>query len=178
MASWPFRSTPVSTAYLGLGSNLDDRAALIEAALARLSTGGARITARSPLYETDPVTPDPQPPYLNAAARVETALDAGALLGLCLSIEHALGRIRPPGHPQAPRTIDIDILLFGDDVIERPGLSIPHPRLLVRQFARVPLADVAERGLRHPITGDRLDLATLQPSVRRWTPRPSSRHGP
>jgi 2-amino-4-hydroxy-6-hydroxymethyldihydropteridine diphosphokinase len=171
MASWPFRSTPVATAYLGLGSNLDDRAALIEGALSRLSTGGARVVARSPLYETDPVTPDPQPPYLNAAARVETALGAGALLGLCLSVEHALGRVRPPGRPQAPRTIDIDILLFGNEVIDLPGLSIPHPRLLVRQFARVPLADVAEPGLRHPVTGDRLDLVTLQPSVRRWNRR-------
>lgn len=168
MPSFPFRPSPLVTAYLGLGSNLGDRAALIDAALARLSTGGARVVARSPLYETDPVTPDPQPPYLNAVARVETGLEAGALLALCLSIEHALGRVRPAGRPHAPRTVDIDILLYGDAVIERPGLSIPHPRLLARQFVRVPLADVAEPDLRHPATGDRLDLAALHPSVRRW----------
>jgi len=167
--AWPFRSTSVVTAYLGLGSNLGDRAALIEGALARLVLAGAQVVARSPLYETDPVTPDPQPPYLNAAARVETTLEAGALLGLCLSIERALGRVRPAGHEQAARLIDIDILLYGDQIIDRPGLCIPHPRLLARQFARVPLADVAEPGLRHPVTGDRLDLATLHPSVRRWS---------
>src|SRR5215468_911715 len=137
--AWPFRSTSVVTAYLGLGSNLGDRAALIEGALARLVLAGAQVVARSPLYETDPVTPDPQPPYLNAAARVETDLEPGALLGLCLSVEHALGRVRPEGRPHAPRTVDVDILLYGDAIIERPGLSIPHPRLLARQFARVPL---------------------------------------
>jgi 2-amino-4-hydroxy-6-hydroxymethyldihydropteridine diphosphokinase len=168
MAPSPFRPSPVVTAYLGLGSNLGDRAALIDGALARLHMGGGRVVARSPLYETDPVTPDPQPLYLNAAARVETVLEPGALLALCLSVEHAIGRDRPPGRPQAPRTIDVDILLYGDQVVDVPGLSIPHPRLLARQFARVPLADVAEPGLRHPVTGDRLDLTSMHPSVRRW----------
>src|SRR5215471_12780140 len=166
MAAWPFRPSPLVTAYLGLGSNLGDRAATIESALARLDAGGAHLVARSPLYETDPVTPDPQPLFLNAAARVETVLEPGALLALCLSVEHALGRDRPPGRVQPPRTIDIDILLYDDAVVDMPGLTIPHPRLLARQFARVPLADVAEPGLRHPVTGDRLDLASLQPSVR------------
>jgi 2-amino-4-hydroxy-6-hydroxymethyldihydropteridine diphosphokinase len=168
MASWPFRPAPVVTAYLGLGSNLGDRAALIDGALARVNMGGAHVAARSPLYETDPVAPDPQPMYLNAVARVETVLEPGALLALCLSVEHALGRARPAGRLQAPRTIDVDILLYGDQVVDVPGLTIPHPRLLARQFVRVPLAAVAEPGLRHPVTGDRLDLASMHPSVRRW----------
>lgn len=168
MAPSPFRDTPVTIAYLGLGSNLGDRGRLIETALERLQLEGTRVVARSPLYETDPVTPDPQPPFLNAAARVETVLDAGALLALCLSVEHGLDRVRPPGRDPAPRTIDIDVLLFGDQVIARPGLEVPHPRLLERQFARVPLADVALPGLRHPLTGDRLDHANPQPSVRPW----------
>jgi 2-amino-4-hydroxy-6-hydroxymethyldihydropteridine diphosphokinase len=168
MTAPPFRSTVVTTAYLGLGSNLGDRAALIEGALARLDAGAVRVVARSPLYETDPITPDPQPPYLNAAARVETTHDAGTLLAVCLAVEQELGRVRPPGRPQAPRTIDIDLLLFGAEVIDVPGLTVPHPRLLTRPFARVPLADVAEPDLRHPVTGDRLDYARPQPSVRPW----------
>src|SRR5262249_16962440 len=119
----------MATAYLALGSNLGDRAAFIGRALDRLEAAGVRVTARSALHETEAVTPDPQPRFLNGAARVETSLDAGALLSLCLAIERELGRVRPPGRDQAPRTIDIDLLLYGDDVIDRPGLTVPHPRL-------------------------------------------------
>jgi 2-amino-4-hydroxy-6-hydroxymethyldihydropteridine diphosphokinase len=156
------------TAYLALGSNLGDRAGLIDGALARLEAAGVRVTARSPLYETDPVTPDPQPPYLNAAARVETDLPAAALLALCLAVERALGRERPPGRVAAARLIDVDLLLHGDASIDEPGLTVPHPRLLERPFVRIPLADVAEPGLRHPRTGDRLDVAAADPAVRPW----------
>jgi 2-amino-4-hydroxy-6-hydroxymethyldihydropteridine diphosphokinase len=158
----------MTTAYLGLGANLGDRRTAIERALEALAARGTRIAARSPLYETDPVTPNPQPPYLNAAARVETALAARALLALCLDVERALGRVRPPGRTAAARDIDVDLLLYGDLVIdEPPDLVVPHPRLLERAFVRVPLADVALPGLVHPLTGVPLDRADASASVRR-----------
>ena len=155
-------------AYLGLGSNLGDRTALIRAACARLEEAGVTVRALSPLYETDPVTDDPQPLFLNAAARVDTTLAPAALLAVCLAVERALGRERAPGAVgPAPRPIDIDLLLYADAVIEGPGLIVPHPRLLARAFARIPLADVAEPGLRHPVTGEPLDRAAPSPGVRR-----------
>ncbi|HVZ71575.1 MAG TPA: 2-amino-4-hydroxy-6-hydroxymethyldihydropteridine diphosphokinase [Polyangia bacterium] len=158
----------MTTAYLAFGANLGDRAAAIAAALVQLEAAGVHVVARSPVYETDPVTADPQPLYLNAAARVETTLAADELLALCLAVERALGRERPPGTTSpAPRFIDVDLLLYGDAVIDRPHVKVPHPRLLERAFVRIPLADVAERGLRHPVTGDALDHASAHPGVRR-----------
>ncbi|MDB4981140.1 MAG: 2-amino-4-hydroxy-6-hydroxymethyldihydropteridine pyrophosphokinae, partial [Myxococcales bacterium] len=149
------------------GSNLGDRAALIAAALLRLAAAGVRVLARSPLYETDPVTADPQPLYLNGVARVETTLAADALLALCLAVERAFGRARAPGAlSPAPRPIDLDLLLYGDAILARPGLVVPHPRLLERAFVRIPLADVATPGLRHPVTGDALDHARPDAGVR------------
>ena len=158
----------MTTAYLAFGSNLGDRAAAIAAAIERLEALGVVVRARSPLYETEPVTPDPQPYYLNAAARVETALPAVALLGACLEVERALGRVRPAGRTAAPREIDIDLLLFGAAVIhDGSSLIVPHPRLHDRPFVRIPLADVAESGLTHPVTGEPLDRAAPDPKVRR-----------
>jgi 2-amino-4-hydroxy-6-hydroxymethyldihydropteridine diphosphokinase len=156
-----------TTVYLAFGSNLGDRADTITRAIDRLAAGGVAPLARSALYETDAVTPDPQPPYLNAVVRAQTALPASALLALCLEIEHALGRRRPAGRAQAPREIDIDLLLYGAEVIaDPPTLLVPHPRLLERPFVRIPLADVAAPGLRHPVTGAPLDRAAPDPSVR------------
>jgi 2-amino-4-hydroxy-6-hydroxymethyldihydropteridine diphosphokinase len=161
----------VTVAYLALGANLGDRPRAITRALDALQAAGVQIAARSPLYETDAVAPDPQPPYLNGAARVETDLPAQVLLELCLDVERALGRVRPPGQPAAARPIDVDLLLYGDDVIdEPPDLVVPHPRLLARPFVRVPLADVALPGLVHPVTGAPLDRAARHPSVRRVEP--------
>jgi 2-amino-4-hydroxy-6-hydroxymethyldihydropteridine diphosphokinase len=158
----------MTTAYVALGSNLGDRRGFIDAALDRLDRGGAPVRARSAYYETDPVTPDPQPLFLNAAVRVDTTLSAAALLDLCLEIESALGRSRPAGRPMAPREIDLDLLLYGDAIIDQPpGLVIPHPRLLERPFVRIPLAEIATPELVHPISRDRLDRAAPAPSVRR-----------
>jgi 2-amino-4-hydroxy-6-hydroxymethyldihydropteridine diphosphokinase len=162
------RAGTPTTVYLAFGSNLGDRAGTIARAIDRLAARGVVPLARSPLYETDPVTPDPQPPYVNAVVRAETALPAPALLALCLEVEHALGRRRPPGRALAPREIDVDLLLYGAEVIAgAPSLIVPHPRLLERPFVRIPLADVALPGLRHPLTGEPLDRATPDPSVRR-----------
>lgn len=157
----------MTTAYLAFGANLGDRARAIAGAIDRLVARGVAVRARSPLYETDPVTPDPQPLYLNAAARIETTLSARGLLEVCLAIERALGRVRPAARAQSPREIDVDLLLFGDATIdEGPTLIVPHPRLRERPFVRIPLADVAARGLAHPETGERLDVAAPDPTVR------------
>jgi 2-amino-4-hydroxy-6-hydroxymethyldihydropteridine diphosphokinase len=161
----------LTTVYLGLGSNLGDRAGAIARALDLLGGRGVRVVARSPLYETDPVTPDPQPLYLNAAVRAETALPPRALLATCLEVERALGRVRPAGRAAAPREIDVDLLLYGAALIdEPPALVVPHPRLLDRPFVRLPLADVAAPGLRHPVTAEALDRARPDPSVRPLRP--------
>ncbi|MES1207333.1 MAG: 2-amino-4-hydroxy-6-hydroxymethyldihydropteridine diphosphokinase [Pseudomonadota bacterium] len=158
----------MKVAYLAFGANLGDRAATIAQAMQRLAAAGAALRAQSALYETDAVAPEPQPPYFNAAARVETDLSARALLATCLAIEAALGRVRPAGRHHAPRLIDIDLLLFGDQIVDDPPqLIVPHPRLLERAFVRIPLAEVAVPGLSHPVSGDRLDRAAPDPSVRR-----------
>lgn len=158
----------MTTAYLALGANLGDRHAAIDRALDALAAAGVRIAARSPLYETDAATPDPQPPYLNAAARIETDLPPRVLLDLCLDIERVIGRVRPPGQTAAARVIDVDLLLYDDAIVdEPPELVVPHPRLLARPFVRIPLADVALPGLVHPVTGAALDSAAPDPSVRR-----------
>ena len=157
-----------TTVYLALGSNLGDRRAMLDGAAARLGDAGVTVEARSAIYETDAVADEPQPPYLNAVLRARTALDPHALLALCLDVERALGRVRPPGRRKAARTIDVDVLLHGDAVVDDPGrLSLPHPALLERPFVLIPLADVARPGLRHPITGAPLDRAAPAAGVRR-----------
>jgi 2-amino-4-hydroxy-6-hydroxymethyldihydropteridine diphosphokinase len=98
---------------------------------------------------------------------METDLSARDLLRACLNVERVRGRIRPSGTTKASRTIDIDLLLYGSDVISEPDLSVPHPALLSRPFVRIPLADVALPGLRHPITGDLLDRCEPDATVRR-----------
>jgi 2-amino-4-hydroxy-6-hydroxymethyldihydropteridine diphosphokinase len=165
-----------TTVYLALGSNLGDREAQLNQAAAALGGAGVAIAARSPIYETDAVADEPQPAYLNAVLRAETLLPARDLMALALRIERQLGRVRPPGRRKAARAIDIDLLLYGDAVIAQPAgsdpaaapeLSVPHPGLLERPFVRIPLADVAAPGLRHPVTGQPLDSAPGSPAVRR-----------
>ncbi len=163
-------SQPAATAYVALGSNLGDRAGFLRAAAAALGRApGVQIVAKSRMYETAAVADSPQPPYLNAVVRIDTTLTARELLGLCLATERAAGRTRPPGRDKAPRTIDLDVILHGASVIDEPGLQLPHPGLLLRAFVRVPLADVAQAGLRHPVSGDRLDLASAHPDVYSFT---------
>lgn len=155
-------------AYLGLGSNLGDRAAMLRAAVAALgATPGVRVEAESAIYATAPVGVGAQPEFLNAALRVRTSLAARALLDACLRVERALGRVRSDDGSKLPRTIDVDLLLYGDARIAEPGLRVPHPELSRRGFALVPLADVALPGLRHPVTGEALDVAAPAPGVAR-----------
>lgn len=131
----------MTVAVLGLGGNIGDTRGLMADAIARLAaTPGITVQAVSALYLTPPWGKTDQPPFLNAAARIETALAPQALLTAVLAVEQALGRER--AERWGPRTIDIDILLYGDATIEEPGLTIPHPRLAERAFALAPLVDV------------------------------------
>jgi 2-amino-4-hydroxy-6-hydroxymethyldihydropteridine diphosphokinase len=139
----------VKTAYLSLGSNLGDRAAYIERALELLSGPDLKIVRRSALYETEPRDVKAQPWFLNIAAEVETRLFPRQLLARVEKIEKELGRKRIV--VKGPRTIDIDILLFGRFVVNTPDLVIPHPRMHERRFVLEPLAELAPE-LRHPVT--------------------------
>jgi len=131
----------VSRAYLGLGSNLDDRLALLQSAVDGLATAdGVTVVAVSPVYETDPIGPD-QPDYLNAVVAVDTELTARELLVLAQSLEQAARRVRK--ERWGPRTLDVDVLLVGDERVHENDLEVPHPRLHERAFVRVPLADIA-----------------------------------
>jgi 2-amino-4-hydroxy-6-hydroxymethyldihydropteridine diphosphokinase len=139
------------TAYLGLGSNLGDREANLRRALEELRKLG-EITALSSLYETDPVGVTAQPWFLNAAVALETELMPKQLLAATLAIERSMGRRRnqPSNQPKGPRTIDIDILLFGSAVVEAPGLTIPHEAMHERRFVLEPLTEVAPDAM-HPV---------------------------
>ena len=126
----------MTRAYVGLGANLGDREATIRRAAALL--GAARL---SPILETEPWGYADQPKFLNAVAEVETDLGPRQLLDRLLEIERQLGRVRE-GPRYGPRTIDLDLLLYGDEVVEEPGLSVPHPRLAERLFVLEPLASL------------------------------------
>lgn len=131
-------------AYVGLGSNLGDREALLRAALVALESDPAiEVVAVSSFRETEPVGLLNQPRFVNAAAVVETELTPRELLERLLSIERGLGRVREGGPRFGPRTIDLDLLLYGDAVLAEPGLELPHPRLHERRFALEPLAELA-----------------------------------
>lgn len=130
----------MTIAYLGLGSNQGDREALLSAArqAIRLSFPGARF---SPLYETEPVGVRDQPWFLNQAAEIDTFLPPQGLLEWCLDLEKRNGRARTT--PQGPRTLDVDVLLFGNEVLDEEHLTVPHPRMMERRFVLLPLSDLA-----------------------------------
>jgi 2-amino-4-hydroxy-6-hydroxymethyldihydropteridine diphosphokinase len=125
-------------AAFGLGSNLGDRRSFLAAAVRGLAAGG-KVVAVSSLYETAPVGGPPQGPFLNAAAVIDTGLSAPAVLDLCRALEREAGRRRRVRW--GPRTLDMDLLLCGREVVNRPGLQVPHPRLAERRFALEPLAE-------------------------------------
>jgi 2-amino-4-hydroxy-6-hydroxymethyldihydropteridine diphosphokinase len=135
---------------LGLGSNLGDREAAIAGALDRLAARGFRRSLLSSLFLTAPVGGPPQGLFLNAVAAGETALSPEELLAACLAIERELGRVRT--EPNGPRTIDIDILLFGDLRRDGPTPVIPHPRMHERRFVLEPLAEILPDRV-HPVLG-------------------------
>ena len=138
-------------AYLGLGTNLGQRSENLAKALDVLSSDpGLHVERCSRVYETEPWGVADQPPFLNMVAGVTTSLDPESLLALCKEVEQQLGR--QPGIRWGPRPIDVDILLYGDSVVQLPHLEIPHPRLHIRAFALVPLAELAP-GAVHPGLG-------------------------
>lgn len=137
-------------ATIALGSNLGAREAHLEAAREALAkTAGSRLVSWSRVYQTPPVGPPGQGPYLNAVVRLRTELDERGLLERMLAIESERGRVRDATERWTARTLDLDLLLFGDRRISQPDLVVPHPRLHERAFVLVPLCDVAGAE-RHP----------------------------
>jgi len=143
----------VTRAYVGLGANLGDREGTIRAAVAALGEEeGIEVVAVSTLRDTEPVGVGEQPRYLNGVAALETTLPARRLLERLLEVEQRFGRVRVPGE-HGPRTLDLDLLLYGDEAIDEPELHVPHPRLHERRFVLEPLAELAP-GLVVPGRGD------------------------
>lgn len=137
-------------AAIAIGSNLGDRNAAVRLAFEALE--GLGPVERGPIIETDPVGPPGQGPYLNSAAVVETTLDARGVLATLLSIERSAGRERGRSERWGPRELDLDLVLFGDAVIDEPGLEVPHPRMQERRFVLEPLAAVWPDAM-HPVLG-------------------------
>ncbi len=131
------------SAYLGIGSNLGDRAAIISSAINALEAeDGIRVIAQSRVIETEPIGTPGQGKYLNGAVGVMTSLEPRVLLGVCLRIEREHGRDRSRETRWGPRTLDLDILLYGQQIISEPGLIIPHPRMHERPFVMTPLSEI------------------------------------
>lgn len=141
-------------ACLALGSNLGDRRAQILRAVRDLKRApGVRVIAVSELIRTEAVAPEgsgPQPSYLNGAALIETSLPPRELLDLLLRLEREAGRERKEGERWGPRTLDLDLLIYSDEVIDEPGLTVPHPRMHERRFVLTPLVQIAPDE-RHPV---------------------------
>jgi len=156
----------MTTAYVGIGSNLGDRARSLFDGVRLLLAAVPSRARLSPLYETDPVDYLDQPRFLNGVVELTGALpDPVALLDVCLSVEAALGRERSVA--KGPRTLDLDLLLWGDIVVDGARLTVPHPRMHDRRFVLEPLADLAP-GLRHPLLG--LSVADLLARLRSGGP--------
>ena len=169
------------TVYIALGSNVGDRAAMLERALSAMNAAGIRAVRQSPFYVTEPVGAESRSWFLNAVVEAETSLLPLQLLHALLRIERELGRRRIT--PHGPRTIDLDILFFGSSVIRSKELEVPHPRLTERRFVQAPLAEIAPE-FRHPTlhksmtqllteTVDRSEVRLWRAPVERGVPRQS-----
>ena len=161
-------------AAIALGSNLPshfgDRAANLHEALRELRTLG-EVTAVSSFHDTDPVGYEDQPQFLNAAALLETELPPLDLLHALLAIEHAMGRDRSTAPPKGPRIIDLDLLLFGDVVLQTPELTLPHPAMHERRFVLAPLVEIAPK-MQHPTLHQSIaELFVNRPHWDRGVPR-------
>jgi 2-amino-4-hydroxy-6-hydroxymethyldihydropteridine diphosphokinase len=137
--------------YLSLGSNQGNRRRQLQAALEGLAQSGAAPVACSPVYATEPVGGPPQDDFLNLVVEVETALGPAELLAAARQVELSLGR-RRDGERWGPRSLDIDLILYRDQVLDTPDLQIPHPRMHLRRFVLAPLADLAA-DCRDPASG-------------------------
>lgn len=130
----------LATAYLALGSNLGQRLDQMRSALRLLEAGGVRVRAVSHVYQNRAIGMVDADPFLNAVVQVETTLEPELLLDLCLKVETQLGRVRTAGW--SPRTIDIDVLIYGEAHVETERLQVPHPRIAERDFVLQPLVDI------------------------------------
>jgi len=156
--------------FIGLGSNLGEREAMIRGALEEISRLPAtRLVKASSLYDTEPVGEVDQPNFLNAVAQIDTELTARQLLWNLLLIERRLGRVRT--QRWGPRTIDLDLLLYGNLVVEEPELKVPHPEITRRSFVLVPLVEL-DPLLVHPVSGE-----TLLHHLSRLNTRPPVKRG-
>jgi 2-amino-4-hydroxy-6-hydroxymethyldihydropteridine diphosphokinase len=159
------------TVYIGMGSNLASWAGPPEATLATAALwieSLGRVVFRSSLYSTEPVGFTDQPRFINAVMKLETELEASDMLERLLAIEAEFGRDRTAGVKNGPRTLDLDILLFGNQKISEPGLEIPHPRLAERAFALVPLNEIA------PLAVDPRSGRTVSQLLESLFPEPES----
>ncbi len=138
---------PEEKIYLSLGSNVGERMRNLSAAIKALEAAGVAVTQASSIYETEPVDLLEQPWFLNCVVEATTDISALELLHVLRRIETRMGNDKPV--PKGPRKIDIDILLYGDETIDTPKLQVPHPRMHLRRFVLVPLAEIAPE-LRHP----------------------------
>jgi 2-amino-4-hydroxy-6-hydroxymethyldihydropteridine diphosphokinase len=144
----------VTKAYIGLGSNLGERETHVRRAVEQLAKlPRTKLERVSSLYDTDPVGEVEQPRFLNAVACVETELTAGELLWNLLLVEQRLGRVRAKVKKWGPRTIDLDLIFYGDLVVDEPGLAVPHPEAHHRAFVLAPMAEL-EPGFVHPVLGE------------------------
>ncbi len=160
-----------TNAYIGLGSNLGDRAGNLLLAIQGMMNAGLEITRLSHIYETEPVETFQQPPFLNMVAELKSDLMPDQLMLTLLQVESLLGRTRDT--EKGPRTIDLDLLLVGDQILNTETLTLPHPRLSHRRFVLVPLAELAP-SLVHPglnkTISDLLETVADHSEVRRWLP--------
>lgn len=134
--------------FTGLGSNVGDRPRNLERAIAGLEGTGARIILRSSIYRTDPVELVDQDEFLNQVIGCESGLSPELFLRACLDVERSMGRVRT--QDKGPRVVDLDLLLYGQEVLRGPGIAIPHPRMHLRRFVLVPLAEIAPQAT-HPV---------------------------
>jgi 2-amino-4-hydroxy-6-hydroxymethyldihydropteridine diphosphokinase len=161
-----------SRVFVGLGSNLGDRAGNLLLGIRGMIAAGLRVRLLSSIYETEPVDFPDQPLFLNMVAELESITTSPEqLLARLLRIEYALGRRRD--RPKGPRTIDLDLLLYGDEIQATEFLTLPHPRMQDRRFVLVPLAELSPE-LRHPTlgktVGELLAATSDRSMVRRWIP--------
>jgi 2-amino-4-hydroxy-6-hydroxymethyldihydropteridine diphosphokinase len=166
-------NNPHTNAYIGLGSNLGDRAGNLLLALRAMMNAGLQVTRLSQIYETEPVETFAQPPFLNMVAELNgnTSPRPEELMERLLQVEHSLGRIRDLA--KAPRTIDLDLLLYGNETRDTQFLKLPHPRLEHRRFVLVPMAELSP-ALVHPTLNmtisELLEALADNSEVQRWNP--------